>query len=632
MSVLQWFNAREAAATGASLADELDPKAAATLMAAGGKATASALQDFLERAERIVGALELNFYKRAKLANSFKWRLLEKGVDKPTADAVTNALVMHLLTNSSDATAYSELDDASTEPDSSGSVKQLLVRGNACFARGEYSEALSLYEKLATLKPRHADALNNIGATLCRLNRFHEAQDYLQRAIKLRPEFPEALFCLGVVQNWQGLYPEAERSLRRALKSKPSHADARSLLGAVLAFEGRLREAEIQLGKALKIDPRNADAMVGMGEVARMDGRFADAESSFRRALAINPSMPGAWAALAMLRKMSVSDGAWLDRASEIAASGIPPTGEAALRFSIGKYHDDIGEYARAFESYRQANDLARSVARPYSRDAHEHFVDDLIRVQTREAILPLPDAGSDSARPVFIVGMLRSGSTLAEQIIASHPSAKGAGEQGFWSNAGRKYEAEIRSGPLDQALRAKLAEDYLGVLAAASSDALRVVDKALINADYLGVIHSVFPNARIIYMKRNPIDTCLSCYFQQFSQAFTFSLDLSDLAQYYRQHHRLMAHWRKVLPPGSILDVPYEGLVADQRAWTARMLEFIGLEWDDRCLDFQKTDRAVGTASAWQVRQRIYQDSVARWRHYEKFIKPLMSLQHLDD
>jgi tetratricopeptide (TPR) repeat protein len=631
MSVLQWFNAGEAAAAGASLADQFEPEAAATV-AAGDTQSAGALQQFLERAQRTVLLLDLNFYKRAKLANSFKWRLLERGIDKSTADAVTNALLMRLMTNSSAVATVPESRDVTPDHDGSGSPKQLLARGNASFARGEYVEALNLYQKLATLKPRHPDALNNIGATLCKLSRFQEAEDYLRRALKVKPEFPEALFSLGVVQQWKGLYPEAEGSLRRALKFKPSHADARSLLGVVLAFQGRLDDAEIHCGKALKIAPKHTDAMVGMAEVARMRGRFADAESWFRRALAINPDMSGAWASLAMLRKMSVSDTAWLERALQIAGSGVPPTEEAALRFSIGKYHDDIGEFARAFESYRQANDLAREIAEPYRGDAHERFVDDLIRVHTRETIQPLPNAGSDSRRPVFVVGMLRSGSTLAEQIIASHPEAKGAGELGFWSNAGRKHEAQIRSGPLDKALRTKLAEEYLRLLSEQSSDAAHVVDKALINADYLGIIHSVFPNARIIHMRRNPIDTCLSCYFQQFSQAFTYTLDLSDLAHYYRQHHRLMAHWREVLPPGSILDVPYEDLVADQQAWTARMLEFIGLEWDDRCLDFYKTDRGVATASSWQVRQKIYPNSVERWRHYEKFIKPLMSLQHLDD
>ena len=536
-----------------------------------------------------------------------------------------------MLTNSGGAAAVSEPPEVNADRDSSRGAKRLLVDGNACFARGEYIEALNLYEQLATLKPRHADALNNIGATLCKLSRFNEAEDYLQRAIKLNRIFPEALFCLGVVQQWKGLYQEAERSLRRALKSKPSHADARSLLGLVLAFQGRLRDAEIQLGKALKIDPRNAEAMVGMGEVARMAGHFADADSWLRRALEINPRMPGAWAGLAMLRRMSVSDGAWLERAADIAESDIPPTEKASLRFSIGKYHDDVGDYARAFESYRQGNELARGLAEPYRGDVHECFVDDLIRVHTREAIRARPDAGSNSRRPVFIVGMLRSGSTLAEQIIASHPSATGAGELGFWSNVGRKHEAEIRSRPLDPALRAKLAEDYLRVLAEISSDATRVVDKALVNADYLGVIHSVFPDARVFHMQRNPIDTCLSCYFQQFSQAFSFSLDLSDLAHYYRQHHRLMAHWREVLPPGFMLDVPYEGLVADQTGWTARMLEFIGLEWDDRCLEFHKNDRGVSTASTWQVRQKIYDTSVERWRKYEKFLGPLISLKNLD-
>ncbi len=630
MSVLQWFSASQAAAAGASLADELEPKATATLMVEGGKDLAGALKGFLERAERTVRVLELNFYKRAKLANSFKWRLLERGVDKQVADAITDALVMHLLTNSNGAAAVPESQDVDAEHGGSGSTRQLLVRGNACFARGEYAEALSLYEKLAELKPRNADALNNIGATLCKLNRFYEAEDYLRRAIKLRPEFPDALYSLAVIRQWKGLYPEAEGTLRRLLKIKPSHADARSLLGVTLAFQGRLREAEIQCGKALKIAPKNTDAMAGMGEVARMDGHFADAESWFRRALAIDPSMPGVWAALAMLRKMSVSDGPWFTRALEIADSGIPPTEEAALRFSIGKYHDDLGQYARAFASYQQANDLARSISEPYRREAHEHFVDDMIRVQTRESIMALPNTGSDSRRPVFVVGMLRSGSTLAEQIIASHPAVTGAGELGFWSNAGRKHEAAIRSGPIDGALRTKLAEDYLRVLAEQSGDAVHVVDKALVNADYLGLIHSVFPNARIVYMRRNPIDTCLSCYFQQFSPALAYSLDLSDLAHYYQQHHRLMGHWRQVLPPGSILDVPYEGLVADQAAWTARILEFIGLPWDDRCLDFHKTDRGVATASTWQVRQKIYDTSVQRWRHYEKFIGPLARLQDL--
>jgi hypothetical protein len=171
------------------------------------------------------------------------------------------------------------------------------------------------------------------------------------------------------------------------------------------------------------------------------------------------------------------------------------------------------------------------------------------------------------------------------------------------------------------------VAEEYLRILEGLSANASRVVDKAPVNSDFLGLIYSVFPNARVIYMQRDPIDTCLSCYFQQFLTGLNFTFDLSDLAHYYREHRRIMAHWRAVLPPGFIFDVPYEELVADQETWSRKMLEFIDLEWDPRCLEFHTNKRQVVTASAWQVRQKIYTSSVARWRKYEKFIGPLKSL-----
>jgi hypothetical protein len=190
-----------------------------------------------------------------------------------------------------------------------------------------------------------------------------------------------------------------------------------------------------------------------------------------------------------------------------------------------------------------------------------------------------------------------------------------------------KRHEGAVRQRPPEQSLRRKLAGGYLEVLARHGADAARVVDKAPINADYLGMIHSVFPQARMIYVRRNPVDTCLSCYFQQFSAALDFTMDLDDLAHYYRQHHRLTAHWRSALPPGKFLEVPYEELVSEQERWSRRIVEFVGLDWDERCLSFHKTKRMVATASVWQVRQQIYQSSVQRWRNYEKFIGPLRDL-----
>ena len=324
---------------------------------------------------------------------------------------------------------------------------------------------------------------------------------------------------------------------------------------------------------------------------------------------------------------MTSADRGWLKGAEEIATSALAPLDEADIRYAIGKYYDDVGEFPRAFHSYQRANELQKMAAETYDRDAQTHLADDLIRVCTREA-LSVGAGASDSERPVFVVGMMRSGTSLVEQIIASHPAAKGAGELQFWHDAVRKHAATVRHELPGEALRRKLAASYLRDLASHSADALRVVDKATVNSDYLGLIHSVFPNARMIYLRRDPIDSCLSCYFQPFSPVLNFTMDLSDLAHYYHEHQRLMAHWRSVLPSETLLDVPYAELVADQETWSRKILNFIGLEWDERCLDFHRTERTVATASYWQVRQKIYKSSVGRWRNYEKFIGPLLALR----
>ncbi len=215
---------------------------------------------------------------------------------------------------------------------------------------------------------------------------------------------------------------------------------------------------------------------------------------------------------------------------------------------------------------------------------------------------------------------MPRSGTSLVEQILASHPAVAGAGELEFWADELRSDEARIRSELLPAQLRQKIATDYLQVLKSRHADAGYVVDKTPRNADLLGLIHSVFPAARILHVQRDPIDTCLSCYFQNFALGSSFKFDLNDLASYYRQHARLMAHWRKVLPPGTLLDVPYEELVADQETWTRKILAHLGLEWNVACLKFNENPRPVLTASSWQVRQRFV------WR-FRQALAPLFQI-----
>ncbi len=259
--------------------------------------------------------------------------------------------------------------------------------------------------------------------------------------------------------------------------------------------------------KVLRVTPGNAHALAGLGQIAALEGRLAEAGTLFSRALEVDPGDPLGWAGLAGLRKMTPSDEVWL-KGAEKAAAGLAPVEEAGLRYAIGKYYDDVADFKRAFASYQRANELQRTLAEPYDREARTRFVDDLIRIYTPEALARSYPGSSDSARPVFVVGMMRSGTSLVEQIIASHPGAKGAGELNFWTDVVHKHEAAIGREVLDEPLRRKLAAGYLRVLAQHSADALRVVDKATFNSDYLGIIHTVFPNARMIYLRRDPVDT----------------------------------------------------------------------------------------------------------------------------
>jgi tetratricopeptide (TPR) repeat protein len=625
--ILAWLNGREAAEIGAALADEFAPKTESAVAKESRQGGGSGSMDLLlRRADSEVRPLQLNFYKKAKFANAFKWRLIENGVERETADGVTQSLVLHLSQNQIPALNQNSADAPASRPDRA-KAQHLFHRANKFFEQGDHAEATALYEEAVELDSSLAEALSNLGSSLSYLGRHEESKRCFRQAIAIKPNLPDPHVNLGVLLRQQSYLSDSEASLRRALKLRPTDLDARVNLGLTLVFLGRLRDARACFAKVLKTTPRNVFALFGMGQIAMAEGQFEEAETTFRRIIELNPKMTNAWATLALTRKMTKADGEWLKGAEEVATSKIHPLEEANLRFAMGKYCDDVNDFADAFKNFKRGNELLKTAAEDYDRNGRSELIDQLIRVYSREAISNIGSAGSSSAKPVFVVGMPRSGTSLAEQIIASHPAAYGAGELSFWGSPIIR-EAGITQGVLVETERFKVAEEYLRFLESASGNASRVVDKAPVNSDFLGLIYSVFPNAHVIYMQRDPIDTCLSCYFQQFLTGFNFTFDLSDLVHYFRGHQRIMAHWRAVLPPGFILDVPYEELVADQEAWSRKMLNFIGLEWDARVLEFHTNKRQVTTASVWQVRQKVYKSSVARWRNYEKFIGPLKTLK----
>jgi tetratricopeptide (TPR) repeat protein len=622
---LEWLNAREAAEIGAALADEYAPRTeSVAAMASSQNGTSDPMDRLLRRADSEVRPLQLNFFKKAKFANSFKWRLIENGIARKLADEVTQTLVVHLSGSQIPALDQKSAAVPAVRPDKS-KAQLAFSRGNKLIAEAAYVEAIAAYEEAVELDPSHAEAINNLGSALSFQGRYEEAERCFREAMSLKPNFSDPHANLGVLLRQQSYLVDSEAFLRRALKLKPNDLDARVNLGLTLMFVGRMRDAGACFSKVLKTSPRHVLALFGMGRIATLEGRFEEAETTFRRIIEINPKMTNAWAALALTRKMTIADAEWLKSAEEVASGAIHPMEEANLRFAIGKYCDDVNDFARAFKNFKRGNELLKTSAEDYDRKGRSQFLDGLIKVYSRESISKIGVPGSSSAKPVFVVGMPRSGTSLAEQIIASHPSASGAGELDFWVALMAKGLGAEDVVP--EPMRPKVAEEYLRMLERSSKTALRIVDKAPMNSDFLGLIYSVFPNARVIYMQRDPIDTCLSCYFQQFLTGMNFTFDMTDLVHYYREHQRIMAHWRAVLPPGFILDVPYEELVADQETWSRKMLDFIGLEWDPRCLEFHTTKRQVTTASAWQVRQKVYKSSVARWRNYEKFIGPLKAL-----
>lgn len=221
----------------------------------------------------------------------------------------------------------------------------------------------------------------------------------------------------------------------------------------------------------------------------------------------------------------------------------------------------------------------------------------------------------------MFIVGMMRSGTSLVEQIIASHPSVFGAGELDFWHRIASTEGALVEKTPPDSRKVRKLAQSYLSYLKNYAPSADRIIDKSTLNLFYIGLIHRTFPRAKIIYLRRNPLDTCLSCYFKNFVNGAAFTLDLEHLAHFYKEHLKLATHWGSVLPRDSFLEIPYEELVENQEVWSRRILEFLDLEWNSAVLEFHKTERVVRTASLWQVRKALYKTSIGKWRNYRKWL-----------
>lgn len=475
-----------------------------------------------------------------------------------------------------------------------------------------------------------ATALVADAAQLQRAGRLEQAVSAWRRVLELSPELPDAWYNLGLLQRRLGQFEAALESYAQALRYGVSRAEEVHLNRGVIFADWlhQHAQAERELEAALTLNPRFIPALQNLANLHEDLGRREQALAVYGRILQLDPENFESLARCAALTLIAGADDPAVARLrAAIAAPAASAAARAALGFALAAALDSCGEYAAAFAACEAANRDSRAsapAAPRYDRLAQERYVDELIRAFPHRTP-PGRESAASTPRPIFICGMFRSGSTLAEQLLARHPAVRAGGELDLLPRLAHTELAPFPSSMASvsaQRLR-QLAERYRQGLAELFPGAAHVTDKRPDNFLLIGLIKRLFPEARIVHTTRDPLDNCLSVFFLHLDQRLSYALDLADIGHYFRQHQRLMAHWRS-LYGDELLEFNYDSLVSDPRPAVERLLGFCGLDWHEQCLTPAPGGGAVRTASVWQVREPIYRRSSGRARHYPRELAPL--------
>ncbi len=566
---------------------------------------------------------------------------------------------------------------------------------------GRHREGEQHLRQAILLKPNHADFHGNLSQLLLEMGRAREAIEAARTSLRHDPNSVMSHNHLAVALKHVGQAAEAERVLRNAQRLAPNDLATLTNLGDMLTLLDHPAEAVLLLEEALRVDPKCVEALNNLAVALKDANRAAEGLPLLERAIELNPNytpainnlataqisngqvaegtvlldkilalnprdIPALYT-LATSTKRKLTDDEVQRTQSLLEQSEISPEYRELLNFALSTVFDKRESHTLAFDHAQAANRSKkagyRRTGQDFDRRQHLELVEANLKLFTREAFTSMPNSGIQDQTPIFVMGMPRSGTTLVEQILASHPQVFGAGELNDMAQIAHDLpgmlgdsaifphclesliqasgaESAPRSG--DESTRGltpprspvlhDVAQKHLTQLRSLDGQAARIVDKMTINFMYVGLIALLFPKARIVHCRRDPRDSCLSCYFHNFAASgLSFTFDLEDLGFYYRQYERLMAHWHAVSPL-PIFDLQYEDMVHDQEKWSRALIDFVGLPWDERCLSFHETKRQVKTASSLQVRQPIYTKSIGRWKPYEDRLQPLFESLAGDD
>lgn len=488
-----------------------------------------------------------------------------------------------------------------------------------------YEDAIATLKRLLVILPSQLHLCDTLANLYGNTQQWHNAIDCYQQFIRLNPPSANAFFNLAYNLKQDCQFQQSLKYYRLALTHKISQPEEVYLNMAVI-YSDHLRQeekAKESLEAALHINPHFVSAIYNLANLYEEEGDKAQASELFTEVIRLQPTNYQALARLADVKKFTdLSDRLINNIKAAIEVKNIVPSTKINLYYALGKIFDDCRDYEQAFGCYTKANQLNRLTLGTYERNEQESLIDRTIQLYSKDwfdQLVPISDA-----KLIFICGMFRSGSTLTEQILAAHPNVTAGGERDFFSRRQNPKDGSNKVLQFTQKELPILAQEYLKELAEAFPEAQTITDKRPDNYLYIGLIKSLFPNARIIHSVRNPLDNCLSVYFLRLGHAMKYSTNLLDTAHYYQQQVRLMQHWKSLFTD-SIFEIDYDKLIKQSDVQVNNLLDFLGLQWSDECLHFYKLNNRVKTASVWQVRQPLYSASSGRWCNYEHQIKSLI-------